>query len=97
MIQAPVETTSKAVWASRVITAAVGAYALVGGLISFSGWAFDIHGFTDWDTNGISIQPNATIATIAAGAALILMRFGCGRRHRSALPVRECVRHQSGH
>ena len=58
---------------------ALGWYLLVGGLISFLGWAFDQPRLTGWDGSGISIQPNATIATIATGSALLLL---VARRHR---------------
>src|SRR2546423_15712137 len=53
-------------------------YALLGGIISFIGWAADIPRLTDWDNAGISIQPNATVAVTTAGAALLLS-FGFRR------------------
>jgi signal transduction histidine kinase/ActR/RegA family two-component response regulator len=53
-----------------------GLYALVGGLVSFAGWAADIPRLTDWDSDGISIQPNATIAASSAGGAVILLAVG---------------------
>jgi hypothetical protein len=51
--------------------------------ISFLGWLLDVPLLTDWHNNGISIQPNATVATMAAGAALVLVSFGYGAWHES--------------
>ena len=44
------------------------------GLISFIGWAADLPRLTDWIGDGISIQPNATIAAMCSGAAILLLR-----------------------
>jgi signal transduction histidine kinase len=63
------------------VALALGVYPLVGGIVSFAGWAFDVPGLTDWEGNGISIQPNACIAAIGASAALYLLVFG---RHVAA-------------
>ena len=53
----------------------MGAYALVGGLVSLTAWAADIPRLADWHGSGISIQPNAAVAvTTAALAALLLSR-----------------------
>src|SRR5262245_43560526 len=54
---------------------ALGIYGLAGGLISFAGWAADIPRLTDWNGGGISIQPNATIAAMCGGAAILLLTF----------------------
>ena len=59
----------------------VGFYALFGGLISFTGWAADLPRLTDWNGDGISIQPNASIATICGGVTILLLAFG---HHRIA-------------
>jgi signal transduction histidine kinase/ActR/RegA family two-component response regulator len=64
----------------------VGCYALLGGLISFIGWAADLPRLTDWNGGGISIQPNATIAAISSGATILLLAFG-HRRIASACGV----------
>lgn len=60
----------------KVACAALGAYALAGGTVSLLGWRFDIPRLTDWIDSGISIQPNASIAVAASGAALILLTIG---------------------
>jgi hypothetical protein len=57
----------------------VGSYIAFAGATSFIGWASDVPRLTDWDNNGISIQPNATIAATAAGFALILRAGGYTR------------------
>src|SRR4030095_9224927 len=36
----------------------------------------DMPRLADWDGNGISIQPNATVAAVRAGTTLILLAFG---------------------
>ncbi len=61
---------------SAAVAAALGLYALVGGLISLIGWVADASRLTDWDSDGISIQPNATLAAAAAGASIILLVRG---------------------
>lgn len=58
---------------TRSIDVIAGTYLLIGGVTSFLGWAFDIRRFTDWDNNGISIQPNATICASLTGLALLLL------------------------
>lgn len=63
----------------RVTGALLGLYALVGGVVSFTGWSFNLPRLTDWYNNGISIQPNTCIAVIAAGAGLIFLTFGYRR------------------
>jgi PAS domain-containing protein len=46
-------------------------YALAGGVLSFLGWVLDIPLFTDWDRNGISIQPNAALCVILSSLGLL--------------------------
>jgi len=62
-------------WHVRILTF-LQVYVVTGGVISFIGWAANRPRLTDWVNNGISIQPNATVAVIAAGAALILLSYG---------------------
>jgi PAS domain S-box-containing protein len=54
-------------------------YVVVGGLVSFLGWALDIVAWTNWLGAGISIQPNACVAVIASGAGLGLLGAGRSR------------------
>lgn len=49
----------------------LGLYLLAGGLVSFLGWALDMERFTDWEGIGIAIQPNATVAAMATGLAVL--------------------------
>jgi PAS domain S-box-containing protein len=65
----------------RIVTLAFAAYALLGGLTSFAGWAFDLRRLTDWIDSGVSIQPNAALAVACAGAGLLLLAHG---RRRAA-------------
>ena len=62
----------------RLQTAAIAlaAYALAGGVLSLSGWVFDLPRVTDWLDTGVSIQPNAAIAVIAAAAGALLLATG---------------------
>lgn len=55
------------------------AYTFVAGLVSFSGWAFDVEPLTAWDGRGISIQPNSTVAAMLVGAALVAHALGLAR------------------
>lgn len=54
----------------------LGLYALVGGFLSFLGWAADVPRLADWFNLGISIQPNTTVAVIFSGAAMLAIAFG---------------------
>jgi signal transduction histidine kinase/CheY-like chemotaxis protein len=58
---------------------ALGGYMLLGGFVSFLGWVLDSPALTDWDADGIAIQPNATLAAVIAGAALVLHAAGRSR------------------
>ena len=40
------------------------------------GWPANLPRLTDWHNNGISIQPNAAVAVMCSGAALILLSWG---------------------
>ena len=51
-------------------------YGLFGGLVSFAGWVADNPQLTDWDHDGISIQPNTALAAVCASASLILLLWG---------------------
>jgi signal transduction histidine kinase len=51
-------------------------YVGLGGLVSFAGWVFDAPSLADWDRDGIAIQPNATVAAIAAATALFCLLLG---------------------
>ncbi|MBK8464772.1 MAG: PAS domain S-box protein [Chloracidobacterium sp.] len=54
-------------------------YALLGGMVSITGWVANLELLTDWDGSGISIQPNSAIAAMAAAAAVLLMIYGFSR------------------
>ncbi len=54
----------------------LGVAALVGGTISFCGWAFDVPRLTDWFNDGVSIQPNTSALIVFAGIALVLLQSG---------------------
>jgi PAS domain S-box-containing protein len=60
------------VHAARV-AAAMGLYALVGGIVTLVGWLAGIYVLTDWDGDGISMKANAAVVAIAAGTALLLL------------------------
>jgi PAS domain S-box-containing protein len=57
----------------RRLALLLGVYAAGAGLISFIGWAADVPRLTAWSGNGISIQPNTTVAGMAAGSALVVL------------------------
>jgi signal transduction histidine kinase len=54
----------------------LGIATLLGGTISFCGWAFDVPRLTDWFADGVSIQPNPSLLIVLAGIALVLLQSG---------------------
>lgn len=60
----------------RAVITILGLYSLVGGLTSFYGWVADLRRLTDWINTGISIQPNATVAAMCSGVALLALARG---------------------
>src|SRR5262245_206320 len=60
----------------RALALGLAVYALAGGVLSFAGWVLDLPRLTDWINIGVSIQPNTTLAVIAAGAGLVLLARG---------------------
>jgi hypothetical protein len=54
----------------------LGIATLLGGTISFCGWAFDVPRLTDWFDIGVSIQPNTCVLILLAGIALVLLQSG---------------------
>ena len=56
----------------RFVPLVAGAYALIGGIVSFSGWAFGIQRLTDWNGSGIAMKANTAIAIAVAGAGLLV-------------------------
>ncbi len=69
----PSEPTPRRVYIASI---ALAYYALLGGLLSFAGWVADLPRLTDWIGDGISIQPNTTIAAMLSGCALLLLTSG---------------------
>src|ERR1043165_397873 len=63
----------------RRLSELLGLYALIAGLISFSGWPLDMRRLTDWFNDGISIQPNTAVLIAIAGAAVLLLTSGFRR------------------
>jgi hypothetical protein len=57
----------------RRIALLTGFYALLGGIVSLAGWVLDVPRLTDWDNNGISILPNATLCAIFSGIGLLAL------------------------
>ena len=76
-------TDGSATGSSRLVVRWLAAYALFGGLVSLAGWVANVPWLTDWDGKGISIQPNATVAAVGSGAALLLL--GGDRRKAAAV------------
>ncbi|HEV8122158.1 MAG TPA: PAS domain-containing protein, partial [Candidatus Polarisedimenticolia bacterium] len=77
----PIPAPAPLLLGARRLVIAGGAYAFLGGLLSFCGWAFDVRRLTDWNDVGISIQPNTALAAAGAGAGLLLLLF---ERRRAA-------------
>ena len=58
--------------ASRYASLCAAAYAIVGGLLSFAGWAADIPRLTDWWGTGITIKANTAVGICTVGVAIAL-------------------------
>jgi len=61
---------------SSVVRLILAVYALIGGLVSFFAYVADVPQLADWLNSGISIQPNAAIAVVAAALAVMLLSGG---------------------
>ena len=59
---------------SSLVRLVLAVYALIGGLVSFFAYVADVPRLADWTNTGISIQPNASIAVMAAAMAVLLLR-----------------------
>jgi len=70
-------------WPRRFATA-LSVYALLGGAISLSGWAFAIPSFTDWGGIGITIKPNAALALLVCSIGTLVLAW----RPQSAVALR---------
>jgi signal transduction histidine kinase/ActR/RegA family two-component response regulator len=66
-----------------LILRGIAVYVLLAATTSLAGWVFDVPRLTDWDNDGISIQPNATVAAITSAVALLLL--ASQRTHLAAL------------
>jgi PAS domain S-box-containing protein len=62
----------------------VGVLAVLGGSISLIGWIFNIPRLTDWEGDGISMMPNASLCAALLGLAIILL---ARRQERAPLRV----------
>jgi PAS domain S-box-containing protein len=71
--KAPLTARSRAV--ARAITGGIGAFALIAGVISFSGWMLDLPRLARWFGGEVYIQPNTAVAVAIAGLGLILSSF----------------------
>ncbi len=75
----PAPTIASSLTESRSVRRAlpiIGGYIALAGATSLLGWVLDVPLLTDWDNDGISIQPNAAIAALTTGVALILHATG---------------------
>jgi PAS domain S-box-containing protein len=64
---------------STRLVRALGLYAVLSAAASLLGWVLDVPRLADWDADRIAIQPNAAVAGILAGAALLLLAAGRAR------------------
>ncbi len=56
----------------RPLIIAAGAYATLGGAVSFLGWAFHLPRLTDWLGSGIAIKANAALTLVVCGVATLM-------------------------
>ncbi len=83
----PLQTTSIAAPspAAGWISAALGAYALVGGAITLLAWILDVPSLASWGfrDDGIVMQPNTALAALCTGCALVSLAIGARRAAQS--------------
>jgi hypothetical protein len=60
---------------TRLIVALTGGFALVGGSLSFIGWAADVPVFIDWFGTGIVIKANTALLIACCAIALLCLVF----------------------
>jgi signal transduction histidine kinase len=60
---------------TRWISVGLALYALMGGSLTLFGWCTPSQRLTDWIGSGISMFPNAAVATICAACALLAQAF----------------------
>jgi PAS domain S-box-containing protein len=65
---------------SSIVVRVAGVYPLIGGMLTFIGWAAGYYRLTDWDGSGISMKANAALAAMAAGVSLLLVPSRWGSR-----------------
>lgn len=63
----------------RFPSAVLGAAAGLGGLVTLLGWGLEIRRLTDWFDLDISMLPNAALAALLAGSALLALALGYRR------------------
>ncbi len=61
---------------ARFITATLGIYGIIGGIVTLIGWAVHAPRLTDWANHGISMFPNTAVCGISAGLALLILNRG---------------------
>ena len=64
----------------RVLGAATGAYAFVGGALTLVGWYTGSPRLVSWDNSGITMKANTALCALIAGASLLILALR-GRRH----------------
>jgi signal transduction histidine kinase/ActR/RegA family two-component response regulator len=57
--------------ANRHVSVGAATYAIVGGLLSFMGWAADVPRLTDWWGTGITIKANTAVGITAVAVAVL--------------------------
>ena len=76
MVEANMSSRSASAFRLPAITTALQLYVILGGALSLLGWVLNLPRLTDWNGNGISIQPNSCVAVFLAGVALTFLAFG---------------------
>ena len=73
---------------SRAVSITLAGYAIVGGIVTLCGWAFDIRRLTDWNNDDVSMFANTAAGVIVGGIAVILLSFRGGRTARALAVAR---------
>jgi signal transduction histidine kinase/CheY-like chemotaxis protein len=60
------------------VSIGAGLYAVVGGLVTLAGWAFDLRRLTDWNDENISMFANTAACVVMIGVALLVLASSRG-------------------
>ncbi|HYV50439.1 MAG TPA: ATP-binding protein [Dongiaceae bacterium] len=76
MVEANMSSRSTSADRLPAVATTLQLYIILGGILSLLGWILNFPRLTDWNGNGISIQPNSCVAVLLAGVGLTFLTLG---------------------